>query len=168
MAIEPPASAGGRLRGRPKGCPLERREWEALQLVEEGLTYEQIAARLGVAHSTVRNHLHTAYGKLGVNRAAQAVVKIRAADWYPEPPPVIEPEEGPLTPAQKAYLRVFDRHLRAWAAGDEAEEDRTRLECRYMLGAIYVEADARAPRRACDVDVEAVEERIVEGLRLAA
>jgi DNA-binding CsgD family transcriptional regulator len=138
------------VRARPKGCPLTQREWEALQLVEEGLTYGQIAERLRLSQSTVRAHMHTARKKLGACRAAQAIVKMRAADWYPEAPPVVEPEEGPLSPAQKAYLAVFDRHLKAWAAGDERAEIRTRRQMRWMLHGIYVEADRRLPDEAAE------------------
>lgn len=55
---------------------------------------------------------------------------------------VFEPEP-PLSDAMKAYLRVFDRYLKTWARGSPEEERRARLECRYMLGAIYVEQGFR-------------------------
>jgi DNA-binding NarL/FixJ family response regulator len=52
---------------------LTEREFEVLQLVEEGLLNKEIARRLGVALSTVKNHLHSAFEKLQVSNRRQAV-----------------------------------------------------------------------------------------------
>lgn len=105
-----------------------------------GYAYKQAALELGISVSTVRSHAHTAYRVLGVNRAADAVLRMQELGWLVKPKPPVEPvEEGPLPPAIKAYLRVFDRYLRVWARGTAEEEQRARLECRYMLGGIYVE-----------------------------
>ncbi len=57
--------------------PLTERELEALRLLAEGLTYAEIAARLVVSVNTVRFHVKEIYGKLGVNRQAQAVARAR-------------------------------------------------------------------------------------------
>jgi hypothetical protein len=97
-----------------------------------------------VALSTVRAQLHGAYGKLGVSKALAGVQKAQQLGWL-QPAPDTEPVEGPLPPAQKAYLAAFDRYLRAWARGEGAV--RARLERRYMLGAVYVEARHRADRQ---------------------
>ncbi len=58
--------------------PLSERELEVLRLLAEGLTYAEIAARLVVSLNTVRFHVKEIYGKLGVNRQAQAVARARA------------------------------------------------------------------------------------------
>ena len=46
-------------------------------LLGEGLTYAEIAERLVVSLNTVRFHVKEIYGKLGVNRQAQAVARAR-------------------------------------------------------------------------------------------
>ncbi len=57
--------------------PLTERELEALRLLAAGLTYAEIAERLVVSLNTVRFHVKEVYGKLGVNRQAQAVARAR-------------------------------------------------------------------------------------------
>lgn len=52
---------------------LSDREIEVLQLVEAGLLNKEIARRLGIALSTVKNHLHSAFEKLQVETRRQAV-----------------------------------------------------------------------------------------------
>jgi LuxR family maltose regulon positive regulatory protein len=42
-----------------------------------GLSYAEIAAQLMVSVNTVRFHVKELYGKLGVNRQAQAVARAR-------------------------------------------------------------------------------------------
>jgi len=46
---------------------LSPREIECVRLAGLGLEDKQIAARLGISPRTVGNHLHRAYGKLGVS-----------------------------------------------------------------------------------------------------
>jgi DNA-binding NarL/FixJ family response regulator len=55
------------LRQRRRMATLTGRECEIVTLIAEGLRNEQIAARMGVAEKTVRNHLSTVFDKLGVN-----------------------------------------------------------------------------------------------------
>lgn len=55
--------------------PLSERELEVLRLLAEGLTYAEIADRLVVSLNTARFHVKEIYGKLGVNRRAQAVAR---------------------------------------------------------------------------------------------
>jgi len=55
--------------------PLSERELEVLRLLAEGLKYAEIADRLVVSLNTVRFHVKEIYGKLGVNRQAQAVAR---------------------------------------------------------------------------------------------
>lgn len=52
---------------------LTRRELATLELLIEGLTNRQISDRLCVSPNTVKTHLQSAYGKLGVSSRTQAV-----------------------------------------------------------------------------------------------
>jgi DNA-binding NarL/FixJ family response regulator len=51
---------------------LTRREQEVLRLVADGLTNEQIAERLCLSTHTVRAHLYSVFGKLGVGTRGAA------------------------------------------------------------------------------------------------
>ncbi len=69
-------------RGRPPYPDiLTPREWEVLALLRDGLTNDEIAARLNVAPSTARFHVSEILGKLGVSSRDEA------ARWQPEPRP---------------------------------------------------------------------------------
>lgn len=60
--------------GRPrraKDSPLTTREQQVAQLVAEGLTNPQIAARLGVSTRTVVNHLEHIRTKLDLHTRTQ-------------------------------------------------------------------------------------------------
>ena len=57
--------------------PLSERELEVLGLMAEGLTNQQIAARLIVALGTVKAHIHNISGKLGAQNRAQAVARAK-------------------------------------------------------------------------------------------
>lgn len=65
-------------RGRPRhNDVLTPREWQVLTLLQEGLTNEQIAGRLGISRNTTKFHVAEILGKLGVpDREA-------AARWQP-------------------------------------------------------------------------------------
>ena len=52
---------------------LTARELEILELLEQGLTNQQIASRLSVTVHTVKNHVHSLLTKLGVSSRADAV-----------------------------------------------------------------------------------------------
>jgi DNA-binding NarL/FixJ family response regulator len=56
---------------------LTTRELEILQLLDEGLSNKQIAQRLGIELSTVKNHVHRILEKLGVNRRGEAAARAR-------------------------------------------------------------------------------------------
>jgi len=58
--------------------PLSERELEVLQLIAEGLTNPEIAARLFLALNTVKVHTRNIYGKLGVHTRTQAIARARA------------------------------------------------------------------------------------------
>ena len=57
--------------------PLSERELEVIRLLEEGLSNQEIAARLHISLNTVKAHLKSIYGKLGVNNRVQAIAKGR-------------------------------------------------------------------------------------------
>jgi DNA-binding NarL/FixJ family response regulator len=59
---------------------LSERQREILELVGEGLTNAQVAERLSLTESTVKQHLRTAYKILGVTSRTEAVRLIRRAD----------------------------------------------------------------------------------------
>ncbi|VEG28640.1 response regulator transcription factor [Actinomyces howellii] len=64
--VVPPAPA--------TGITLSPRESEVLFLMTEALSNKQIAARLGVSEATVKTHVSTLIGKLGVQDRVGAVV----------------------------------------------------------------------------------------------
>jgi DNA-binding NarL/FixJ family response regulator len=52
---------------------LTERETEVLRLVAKGLSYKQIAERLGVSHRTVQNHVQNTLGKLQLHNRVELV-----------------------------------------------------------------------------------------------
>lgn len=54
---------------------LTRREHEIVDLIAEGLSNKQIAARLFIEVPTVKNHIHSILDKLGVRTRAEAAAK---------------------------------------------------------------------------------------------
>lgn len=56
---------------------LSEREIEVLQMVSDGYANQEIAEELHVSISTVKWHLSNIYGKLGVNKRTQAVLRAR-------------------------------------------------------------------------------------------
>lgn len=71
-----PLSEGPR---RPPG--LTDRETEVLRVLATGVTAKQVAHQLGCSVSTVHNHLHRVYRKLGVSGQAQALLYAREKGW---------------------------------------------------------------------------------------
>ena len=57
--------------------PLSERELEILRLVANGASNREIATRLFIAEGTVKNHLTSILGKLGVHDRTQAALKAR-------------------------------------------------------------------------------------------
>lgn len=60
---------------------LTPREIEILELIEQGLTNQQIASRLSLTVNTVKNHVHNLLGKLGVASRTEAVTVFRATKY---------------------------------------------------------------------------------------
>jgi ATP/maltotriose-dependent transcriptional regulator MalT len=58
---------------------LTRREQEVLAALVEGMSNKEIAIDLGITEATVKTHVFNVYGKLGVKRRGQAIV--RAKEW---------------------------------------------------------------------------------------
>jgi LuxR family maltose regulon positive regulatory protein len=76
-------AASGTDLGRPRTrCqlvdPLSEREKEMLQLLADGVSNKEIAARLFVSENTVKFHLKNVYSKLGVGSRLQAINAARA------------------------------------------------------------------------------------------
>jgi putative nucleotidyltransferase with HDIG domain len=61
--------------------PLTQQETLVLRGLAQGKMYKEIAATMGLSTSTVRSHLHKAYGKLGVPDRAQAVLVATDRGW---------------------------------------------------------------------------------------
>jgi two-component system nitrate/nitrite response regulator NarL len=57
---------------------LTGREREVLGLIGDGLSNKEIAARLSIQLSTVKNHTHSILGKLSVHRRADAAALLNA------------------------------------------------------------------------------------------
>ncbi len=55
---------------------LSMRENEVLHLLAQGLLYKEIADRLGISTSTVRQHIHHIYDKLHVQNRTEAINKV--------------------------------------------------------------------------------------------
>ncbi|WBB79368.1 response regulator transcription factor [Micromonospora sp. WMMD882] len=65
LAAEPARPVG---EGAPR---LTDRETEVLRLVAKGLSYKQIATRLGLSHRTVQNHVQNTLGKLHLHNRVE-------------------------------------------------------------------------------------------------
>jgi DNA-binding CsgD family transcriptional regulator len=124
---------------------LTRGERHVARLYATGHTHGEIAEVRGTQEATVSALLCRAARKLGVpvpegNLAVDSQALAGALTGSSRN------EEPPLTPAQKLYLQAFDRYLAAWR-NDGEDERRARLEMRYMLGAMYLEARVPMPSR---------------------
>jgi LuxR family maltose regulon positive regulatory protein len=60
--------------------PLTERELEVLSLIVAGHSNREIAAELYLAMGTVKKHISNIYGKMGVQRRAQAIARARELD----------------------------------------------------------------------------------------
>lgn len=60
--------------GTTDGKPLTAKQVTVLELVIKGLSNKDIARELDVAEGTVKSHLNTIYGRLGVSNRIEAIV----------------------------------------------------------------------------------------------
>ncbi|WP_107483996.1 DNA-binding response regulator, partial [Streptomyces recifensis] len=74
-----PVLAAAALSAGPN--PLTGRECEVLTASVDGATVADIAARLHLSESTVRNYLSSAIGKTGTRNRAEAVREARQRGW---------------------------------------------------------------------------------------
>ena len=58
---------------QPQLPPLNARETEVLRLLVQGLANKEIAARLEISESTVKNAIQQLFGKTGVRTRSQLV-----------------------------------------------------------------------------------------------
>lgn len=66
--------------------PPSRREVEALRLIADGATNDEVASRLGISVKTVESHLRRMFGRYGVlSRTELAVIATREGWLGPEP-----------------------------------------------------------------------------------
>jgi DNA-binding NarL/FixJ family response regulator len=61
---------------------LTSRELEIVELIDVGLSNKEIAARLSIGVSTVKNHVHNILEKLSVRRRAEAAARMRASPGW--------------------------------------------------------------------------------------
>jgi two-component system nitrate/nitrite response regulator NarL len=73
------AAAARERPDEPPLPPLTAREREIAELLELGLSNKEIAARLYLGVSTVKNHVHNLLGKLEARSRAEAVARMRRA-----------------------------------------------------------------------------------------
>lgn len=83
---EQPAERAHRRGGGAQPLPerLSERELEVLELLAEGLSNGQIAARLVITVGTVKSHVNSIFGKLGVSSRTQAIARARALRFIPQ------------------------------------------------------------------------------------
>ena len=62
---------------------ISKREWEVLQLIAEGLSNQEIAARLFVSLNTIKTHSSNLFEKLDVKRRIQAIEKAKSLGLLP-------------------------------------------------------------------------------------
>lgn len=70
-------TSGREHRDRVNWTRLTSRERQILSLIDDGLSNKEIAGRLYIEVSTVKNHVHNILAKLGVRRRSEAAAKAR-------------------------------------------------------------------------------------------
>ncbi len=71
--VSPKASPSG----RPQSVAMSQQQWRILELLAQGLPNKEIARKLGIASSTVKNQLTIVFEKLGVSNRTQAAMVAR-------------------------------------------------------------------------------------------
>ena len=105
---------GERKRPRHGWASLTPTEQQVVDLIADGLTNAQIAARLLMGQATVKTHLAHIFNKLGVRPAPNSPAKPPAGPT-PEPHPTMSaaPGEHPTLGTRAGYA-VLARQRRAW------------------------------------------------------
>lgn len=67
-------AAGEMLKAAGPKTPLSRREAQVMLLICQGLTNQEVSARLFLSMNTVKSHLRSAYRKMGVATRPQAML----------------------------------------------------------------------------------------------
>ncbi len=78
---------------------LTVREQEILRMLEQGLSNREIAHELCIALHTVKNHVHSVLGKLGVRSRAEAAAHFRAARSTPTGAGTRQGSEAKIAPS---------------------------------------------------------------------
>lgn len=65
----------------PEPCPLTERERGIVELLSDGYAALNIAARLGLSHATIRNHIQNILRKLSVHSQVEAVALAIRRGW---------------------------------------------------------------------------------------
>jgi len=75
-------------QGEPGGVAsrLTMREREIIRLIDDGLSNKEIAHRLGIGLSTVKNHVHHILDKTSASRRTQAAARLRGP--FTRPPEI--------------------------------------------------------------------------------
>lgn len=73
LIVEDYAGRGKRDRAAAKGAPLTSQERKVLQLIAEGLSTKEIAAKLSLSENTVHTHRNHLMAKLGLRKATDLV-----------------------------------------------------------------------------------------------
>ncbi len=63
--------------GEPPASLLTPRERQVISLLAAGASTREMAERLGVSKATIRNHVQSILGKLGVHSRLEAVALVR-------------------------------------------------------------------------------------------
>ncbi len=143
-----------------RSAALTPRQREIVLLLAEGLVPKQIAARLGIAWSTVRQHCHAAYGRLGVVNAAQAV-RIVAPLHHEELERELHVLRGELT-----SLRMLNRAFDAYLAGDWDAAGALHKCAQLVLAEHGIEArEGSSHHEACDRILKTMGRGILRQLR---
>ena len=66
------------------GSTLTQREAEVLAYVGDGLSNKEVASRLSISVSTVKNHLHSAYRKVGLHSRVEVLRRRDTFDYAPD------------------------------------------------------------------------------------
>jgi DNA-binding CsgD family transcriptional regulator len=124
---------------------LTDREDDVLQLVIDGLSNDEIAARLAISRRTVEAHLRTLFRKAGVSRRTQLAALYQGSDMAAAEP--FEParlgasnSSVPPPSRQRRDLADCERRVRAYAAAVHGLVDRQfplfeeRVEITAMVG----------------------------------